>query len=134
MAGDASVHFRSYGGTLDEDIDQSVDAYASAIVHKNPNITDTAARVAIGEGFDLFIGLIIEDPSTALTEASKLSHKDWSTATTRGVGILFRQHGVTTEDALRSKLDLLEQVKDRLVYPEEIESVENQDEGESGDS
>lgn len=86
MAGDASVHFRSYGGTLDEDIDQSVDAYASAIVHKHPNITDTAARVAIGEGFELFIGLITEDPSIALTEASKLSDKDCSTATAHGLG------------------------------------------------
>lgn len=134
MAQETSTHFRSYGGDLNEDIDQSVDAYARAIVASKCNITENTARVAIGEGFQVFIGLITEASSTALSKASMLSDRDWTTATARGLAILFRHHGVTSEDALRSKLDHLEEVKDRLLYPSGGESEEDGDEAEGGEA
>jgi len=124
----AATYFKPRNGTLDEDIDQSVDDYASAITENHPNLNAIGACVAIGEGFRVFIGLVNEDASTALSNAMKLSDKDWHTSTARGLAILFRHHGVTEAGALRGKVGHLEGVMDRLLHPGGVESDDEDDE------
>lgn len=81
MCAAAVTYFKSHNGTLEDDIDQCVDDYAPAITSKHPSTNEPGARVAIGEGFRVYIGLINDDASTALSQASKLGNMDWNSST-----------------------------------------------------